>query len=284
MKNIFALCEKYPFLEENSLGKSLCGRDIPLVTLGLGQEGVLLLGGVHGNESITSSIILKFLEELCKIISEDDINKPELLELLKKRKLYFVPTLNPDGCEISKKGEKQAGIYESTVKKLSYVGFDKWTANARGVDINHNFSAGWEELKCVEKMHGIFAPRHRRFGGFSPNSEPETKAIINFCKSKIPIRSYAFHTQGEVIYWDYDNIKVKDAEKIANLLASKSGYLLDCPTSLAVGGGFKDWFIKEFKMPAFTVELGKGQNPLPSEMGEEIYEKIKKMLFTMIYV
>lgn len=253
--------------------------------MGKGTEGILLVGGVHGNESITSTVLLRFCEELSAALSDPTyICKDELLSLLKRRKIYFVPCLNPDGCEISQKGETAAGIYEKNVKKLAYEGFSKWTANARGVDINHNFSAGWEELKEVERMHGIFGPRHRRFGGFSPVSEPETKGIVNFCKNNYISRAYAFHSQGEVVYWDYNNIKVRDAERIAKLLAESSGYKLDYPTGLAVGGGFKDWFITEFQKPAFTVEVGKGQNPLPAAKGDEIYNKIKKMLMTAISV
>jgi len=43
---------------------------------------------------------------------------------------------------------------------------------------------------------------------------------------------------------------------------------------LAVGGGFKDWFIEEFKKPGFTIEIGKGKNPLPIENFDDIYFKL----------
>ena len=65
---------------------------------------------------------------------------------------------------------------------------------------------------------------------------------------------------------------------MAEILSSESGYALDVPVGLASGGGFKDWFVLEFDRPAFTVEIGKGKNPLPIEMAEEIYKKIEKML------
>ena len=65
---------------------------------------------------------------------------------------------------------------------------------------------------------------------------------------------------------------------MAEILATESGYALDVPIGLAEGGGFKDWFILEFNRPAFTIETGKGKNPLPIEKAEEIYRKIEKML------
>jgi g-D-glutamyl-meso-diaminopimelate peptidase len=67
-------------------------------------------------------------------------------------------------------------------------------------------------------------------------------------------------------------------KKMAEIFAASSGYALDVPTGLAVGGGFKDWFIDKFHRPGFTVEIGKGKNPLPAEDGEEIYQQIKEMM------
>ena len=87
-----------------------------------------------------------------------------------------------------------------------------------------------------------------------------------------------FHSQGEVIYWDYNGIDTCRGRKMAEIFAASSGYALDVPCGLATGGGFKDWFIEEFHRPGFTIELGKGKNPLPPEAGEEIYEKSKEMM------
>ena len=36
--------------------------------------------------------------------------------------------------------------------------------------------------------------------------------------------------------------------------------------------GYKDWFIKRFRRPGFTVELGKGVNPLPIEQFPKVYD------------
>jgi g-D-glutamyl-meso-diaminopimelate peptidase len=65
---------------------------------------------------------------------------------------------------------------------------------------------------------------------------------------------------------------------MAEIMATTSGYALDVPSGLAEGGGFKDWFIEEFHKPGFTIEIGKGENPLPSEDAQKIYLKIKEML------
>ena len=88
----------------------------------------------------------------------------------------------------------------------------------------------------------------------------------------------ALHTQGEVIYWSYGGRQPGRSAKMAEILAAESGYALDYPTGLAVGGGFKDWFIEEFSKPGFTVEIGKGKNPLPDESLDELYESVRDIL------
>ena len=61
-------------------------------------------------------------------------------------------------------------------------------------------------------------------------------------------------------------------------MAELSGYKLSAPEGLAVGGGFKDWFIEEFAKPGFTIEIGKGKNPLPLSDIVEIYDKLESMM------
>ena len=285
LKNILALCEKYTFLKTNIIGKSVVGRDILSVSFGNGSEDVLFAAAFHGNESITATVLMLFLQEICEALCNVEHSYHyELLDIINKRKFHFVPIVNPDGCEISSKGESAAGVFCKRVKKLGKDNFNKWSANARGVDINHNFNAKWDELHEIERKHAIFGPSNTRFGGVFPESEPETKAITQFCRQNNIIRAYAFHSQGEVIYWDFDKIEVKNAYNIASTLSDASGYALDYPTGLAIGGGFKDWFISEFRRPAFTIEIGKGENPLPDSSSEQIYRKIKKMLFTALFV
>jgi g-D-glutamyl-meso-diaminopimelate peptidase len=65
---------------------------------------------------------------------------------------------------------------------------------------------------------------------------------------------------------------------MAEIMATTSGYALDVPVDIATGGGFKDWFIKEFTRPGFTVEIGKGKNPLPANEAYKIYKQIRELL------
>ena len=65
---------------------------------------------------------------------------------------------------------------------------------------------------------------------------------------------------------------------IARVMAEASGYEVAKPEGLSAHGGFKDWFIQCYHRPGFTIELGRGCNPLPLAQFEEIYNKAREML------
>lgn len=273
------LCKAYGFLKYEPIGKTVYGRSIPSLRIGNSGDCVLYTAATHGSERITATLLLKFIEELCSAIAEGK----KLAEVDARRAMYgrgaiFVPLVNPDGCEISLKGATGCGVHSGRIYKLCGGDFKHWNANLRGVDINHNFDAGWKELHELERKAGYYGPGPTRYGGREPCSEPETEALVNLCE-RVDIRyCLALHSQGEVIYWDYDNIPTHRGKKMAEIFAASSGYALEVPLGLAVGGGFKDWFIKNYRRPGFTIEVGKGSNPLPPKLGGQIYEQIKEML------
>lgn len=278
-KGIRALKETYPFIEVFSIGQSCMGRELPAIKIGKSDKYCLYTAAFHGSESLTTSVMLLFCEELCKSLAEnillDGINTGSLLN---DKGIIIVPRVNPDGCEISLCGASAGGIYAKNIRRISGGDTLHWNSNLRGVDINHNFSAGWQKLREMEKAAGIYGPSKTRYGGPYPESEPETSALVCLCEKVNISHAVAFHSQGEVIYWRFgDKIPVR-SQKIVALMENLSGYKADEPTGLAVGGGFKDWFIDTFNRPAFTVELGLGENPLPETSAQEIYGKVRKML------
>ena len=278
-KAIEALCEEYPFLRSGIAGRSALGRNIPYLKLGRAETPVLFVATVHGSEHITTNIILMFLEQLCFALKNDGfIEGLNAKKAMQGRAIIIVPVVNPDGAEISIHGAAGAGNLSAKIEKLSGGDTLHWNANARGVDINHNFDASWQVLSNREKRAGIYGPAPTRFGGFSPMSEPETLALSELCNTYIIRHTVALHSQGEVIYWNYGSKAIPRAQKMAEIMATSSGYALDVPVGLAEGGGFKDWFIKNFSRPGFTIEVGKGENPLPIASACEIYLKIREML------
>lgn len=276
---ISELQESYNFLKVTTLAHSRCGRRITALSIGNEAEQVLLCGGVHGMEYITTMLLMRYAETLLNSLQRGtEICDIRMSRFLKRRGLIIIPCLNPDGTEISLKGAKTAGRYQKLVENVSRGNTKYWQANAAGVDINHNFDAGWRRLKVKEKRAGINFPAPTRYGGEYPESEPETRAITTLCRNKNIRHAIAFHSQGEEIYSEYGLHTPNRSKIMAEIMAESSGYKISTPEDMATGGGFKDWFIEEFHRPGFTIEIGKGKNPLPLENFEEIYKNLEEML------
>lgn len=277
---INAICEKYPFVQHGVLAKSLCDRDIHYLHIGSNYNPVLFAATFHGMEWLTGLLVLNFFEELCeKVQNNQTFYGLDVSRLLDQNGLCIVPCVNPDGVEISLFGAETAGPYKNLVRSAAnYGSTSDWQANARGVDINHNFNANWEHLHLMEIAAGITGPAPTRYGGPEPESEPETRAVVDLCRRIRFRHCVAFHSQGEEIYWNYGPRTPVRSRLIANIMAKFSGYLVSEPEGLAVGGGFKDWLIEKLGLPGFTIEIGKGQNPLPISDITPIYRTLEEML------
>lgn len=273
------LLTDYAFLSRDTIGESRCARPIDLLCVGNRQSQVLFAAAFHGMEWLTTLVMLKFVDELCSaVMSGKSMCGVKVGSFLNRRGLAVVPCVNPDGVEIQIHGAESAGEYRNIVNKACCGNTGIWQANAAGVDINHNFSAGWESLKSSEIENGITSPAPTRYGGEFPESEPESRTIASYCRTGHIAHAIAFHSQGEEIYWDFGDYHDTEALKMANILSCSSGYAVSRPEGLACGGGFKDWFVEKFRRPAFTVEIGKGKNPLPVEELDNIYRNIREML------
>lgn len=274
-----ALCGRYPFLEALPIGRSVCGREITGMLLGRGAHTVLFTAATHAQEWLTSLLLFRFCEDVCASLrAGTSLHGVTLWRAMPGRSLLFVPAVNPDGVEIALHGSKTAGQWAAFVAERGGDQPGLWQANARGVDLNHNFNAGWEKLQVIEQKNGISAPAPRRYGGPAPESEPECAAVVALCRRVKPAHLLTLHSQGEVIYWKYGHRTPQQSALMARVLAASAGYALEEPEALASHGGMKDWFIDAFGRPAFTVECGRGQNPLPLSDYLPVYRTIQELL------
>jgi g-D-glutamyl-meso-diaminopimelate peptidase len=228
-------------------------------------------------EWITTALLLDFLRDVGKEMRRG--GKTGIV--LENRTLCVVPMLNPDGVELQINGKDDLNPLTERLNAMSGGDFSRWQANGRGVDLNHNYDAGFFEYKKYEREHGITAGA-TLFSGEHPESEPETSALCAFIRARGIDMLIALHTQGEEIYYDFGGIVPDGGKVIAKRLSALSGYALSEPTGSAAYGGLKDWFIKEFSRPGFTVEIGKGENPLPVTDAVKIYKRIEEMLVLTI--
>lgn len=272
------LASRYPFIASGEIGKSVMGRPLWCMTLGRGENRVLYSGAHHANEWITAPLLLKFTEQLARAYAEGgSIYSQSAAELLDYATLFIVPAVDPDGIDLVT-GELTAGEHYDAALGIAsaypqYPFPSGWKANIRGVDLNLQYPAGWEQARANKAALGVTSPAPANFVGCAPLSAPESRALYDYTLSVSPALILAYHTQGEEIYWRYDGHAAEGAEEIGRVFARLSGYALE-DTPFASGfAGYKDWFIDALDRPGYTVEAGRGANPLPIADFDTIYER-----------
>lgn len=278
-RTVKALSAEYPFLRLKIIGHSACRRKLFSLSLGRSERPVIMAACFHAQERLTALVTLKFIDRLCRSTRDgSELCGIDAGGALRHREIIFIPCVNPDGVEIALRGADTAGKYAPLVERAQISNTDKWNSNARGVDLNHNFNAGWDISKQAELDCGISAPSPRRFGGYAPETEPEVQALVSLCRRRLPRTVTALHSQGEEIYYSYGAHTPPRSEHLARLFAASSGYMPVENSGLASHAGFKDWVTEELRIPSFTFELGKGENPLPISDFHCVYEKTEEML------
>ena len=197
------ICREFDFIDVGSIGKSILGRSIRIITIGKGKKNVLFVGGHHGMEWITSAILYGFILDFCNEYKRQNTIYDICTRILfETRTIYIVPMLNPDGIDYAIHGvDKTNPLCSRVVGMNGSDDFSCWQANARGVDLNHNYNAGFAEYKHVERDLGILSGAPTKFSGEYAESEPETRALCNFCRSRMPELALTLHTQGEEIFY-----------------------------------------------------------------------------------
>lgn len=276
MQEIFleGLQARCPYLEASSLARTAGGRAVWALRLGTGRRRVLLTAGHHANEYITSVLLWRLLEDYCQSIRENGTLFGFSGRMLFQRtSLYLVPLVNPDGTDLVT-GELAPDSREYTSARAlaasqPQVSFPSgWKANLQGVDLNLNYPACWDLAKAIKAP----SPGPRDYPGEAPLSQPETQALADYTRRIRPDAVAAWHTQGGEIYAADRNGAIPD-ENLARKLASASGYSLCQVPPESANAGYRDWFLQETGKPAFTIEAGRGENPLPMADLEQLYRE-----------
>ena len=225
---------EYPFLSAEVCGRTALGRGIFSLNIGNQDNSVIYAAGFHGSEWITSLALLLFTERLCHSIKHSHLLcSVDMKRALTQLGVTIIPCVNPDGVEIATRGTQSAKSLRSFVESLKCEDYSKWNANASGVDINHNFNAGWQELRKMEAEKGINSPAPRQYGGAYPESEAETKALTRLCRIKQFRQCMALHSQGEELYWQYGDYSPPQSNIMAKILADSCSYTLVTNAGLA---------------------------------------------------
>lgn len=287
-KAIMALCENYPFCRTELLTTTAYMRPIRTLVIGNGPRKVLYTAAHHANEWLTTLILLQFGEDLAKAITEGtQLQGVSGREIMERATIYMVPMVDPDGVDLvvgalaEGPGYLQAQRIAAQFPKIPFP--DGWKANLLGVDLNLQYPAGWLQAREIKFMQGYDKPAPRDYVGRAPLSQKETRALAAYTQAVDPALVLAFHSQGQQIYWKYQDIEIPGARQLGEIFAAESGYTLEDTPYSSGFAGYKDWFILRFRRPGYTIEVGKGENPLPLAQFPEIYRDNLGILTTAAF-
>ena len=275
LSDLETLLSHYPFLKAESIGKSVLGKELFELRVGRGNRVIHYNGSFHANEWITSAILMNWVNDLLFAMSHDgSLADRACLPFYRELTISIVPMVNPDGVDLVLNGSSAAeGKVDVLKMNQGNPAFYSWKANINGVDLNNQFPANWE----VEKKRKIpQGPAARDYPGDSFLTEPEAIAMKELAENRDFERMFALHTQGKEFYWGYEGHEPEIAAELAVVFEERSGYR--AVRYIDSHAGYKDWFIQEFKRAGFTLELGKGINPLPPSHLASIYPDVLPIL------
>ncbi len=223
--------------EKGFIGKTEAGENIPYFKLGNGSPTIIVVGGVHAREYITTYLVMELIKEglACNYGTA-----------------YFVPMLNIDGVKICLNGN------------------DLYKANGNMVDLNVNFDAMFGQgIKNLSYKH------FENYVGPFPFSESETRALRDFTLRVAPDMTISYHSKGEEIYYNFfqGEKRLRRDLSLAKVVEKNTGYKIK--TTYGSVGGYKDWCIYKLFIPSLTVEVGNDalSHPVKKECLTDIYEK-----------
>ena len=285
-ETILRIVGTYPFCRSELLTTTAFDRPIRTLVIGQGPRKVIYSAAHHANEWITTPVLLKFVEEFAEAIqSGGEIFGVDAGELARTVTIYTVPMVDPDGVDlvtgVIRPGQAQYEMAAGIAENFPNIPFpDGWKANLWGVDLNLNYPAGWLQARQIKYAQGYDRPAPRDFVGRSPLNQLETRALAGYTEAVDPELVLAYHSQGKEIYWQFQDIEVPGARELGERLAQVSGYELAQTPYASSFAGYKDWFIKLFRRPGYTIEVGEGINPLPLSQFDEIYRDNLGILVT----
>lgn len=280
--SIQGLKARYPFLTVTNSGSSVLGKTLYSLRLGAGSNQVFYNAAHHALEWITTPLLMKFAEDILKSYAfGGTLAGYDVGALWRRSSIDLMPMVNPDGVDLVIDGLQRRNPYYDDLIRWNGGSADfssDWEANIQGVDLNHNYDAAWQLGKEAAAEQGITGPGPTRYPGPFPVSEPESGAVVRLTQNHNFRLVIAYHSQGRVIYWNFMNMAPPEAEAIGKKMAEISGYALEEAAGVTSYSGYKDWFTQEYRRPGYTVEVGRGTNPLPVSQFDAIYSENLPML------
>lgn len=264
------------------------GRNLYVIYFGNqnASRQIFICAATHAREYMTAQLVMKQLEYYCAHYEDGSYNGTAYRDIFENTCFVIVPMVNPDGVSISQFGEEGLNredlrqnlkaIYESD-KNGGYTdeAYDtyltRWKANGMGVDLNRNYSPGWESV--TDRT----APSSGLYKGTQPGSEAESQALMNIVDGlSNPLLAISYHSYGSLVYWQYGQAEPlwsKNQQLAAHVEALTTYY----QAGYSNEAGFSNWCVNVKGIPSVTVETGLVPTPLPLDQFELLWSQNKEM-------
>lgn len=264
------------------------GRNLYVIYFGNqnASRQIFICVATHAREYMTAQLVMKQLEYYCAHYEDGSYNGTAYRDIFENTCFVIVPMVNPDGVSISQFGEEGLNredlrqnlraIYESD-KNGGYTdeAYDtyltRWKANGMGVDLNRNYSPGWESV--TDRT----APSSGLYKGTQPGSEAESQALMNIVDGlSNPLLAISYHSYGSLVYWQYGQAEPlwsKNQQLAAHVEALTTYY----QAGYSNEAGFSNWCVNVKGIPSVTIETGLVPTPLPLDQFELLWSQNKEM-------
>jgi len=274
---------RYPFLSSVPVGNSVMGKPLWCIRIGQGPAQMFVNATHHANEWITTPVVLAWLEEYCEaFLRNHSLYGTDTGTLYASTTTFLMPMVNPDGTDLVTGQLKSGPFYDNAAAiaaEYPSIPFpDGWKANIRGIDLNLQYPAGWEEARRIKFAQGFTSPAPRDYVGPEPLSAPESRAVYDLTVRNKFLLTLSYHTQGQVLFWNSGTDTPEASEAIVRRLARVSGYTPEDTPAESANAGYRDWFVLRYGRPGFTVEAGLGENPLPLTQFPELLQANSPLL------
>ena len=279
----------YPqYMTLDTAGVTADGRNLYVIYFGNqnASRQIFICAATHAREYMTAQLVMKQLEYYCAHYEDGSYNGTAYRDIFENTCFVIVPMVNPDGVSISQFGEEGLNredlrqnlraIYESD-KNGGYTdeAYDtyliRWKANGMGVDLNRNYSPGWESV--TDRT----APSSGLYKGTQPGSEAESQALMNIVDGlSNPLLANSYHSYGSLVYWQYGQAEPlwsKNQQLAAHVEALTTYY----QAGYSNEAGFSNWCVNVKGIPSVTIETGLVPTPLPLDQFELLWSQNKEM-------
>ena len=268
MQKIECMLEKYSFLSFNSIGETILGKTIPLLSFGEGKKSVLYIGAHRATDWKISNILIKFTDDICRLIHNNSTAYGyDIVNLMSMRNICIIPMLNPDGVDYNINGiEENNPLYERVLSMNNMKSdFSEWTSNARGVELEKNYV-------CLQNNANNLTTMAGREGEWS-ESEPEIGGLCNYLRYNINIKAI-LSLNGTVGNSFYHMNIVTSGNGVANKICKILGIseFQDGYEAINHTFGLGDWCLDNIGLPVFDIMIQSGKESIT-------YPKLKETLF-----